>query len=618
MNLFRHDNETELKKLAASISEIGADITPSKRAKNQLKKRLLFAIEEQGAMQEYKGVVTKIKELASELRFPQRNKQSMRSRVLHYISLDLGSFSWMDVCANSIFNRTAWATAMIFIISFVSIFTFQVGTPVSYAKDSVLQNVEGDVYVYRGGMLLSAHNGFVLNENDKIHTGYSASATAIFSDDTVSRVAAESKLNVKKLVQDEMGNSGIILGIKEGRVWSKVSGVTDSDFSVATLQTVVEVGRNATFDVNAASDDMTEISVVENFVDVQLSSYSPAVKTTVVEGESLIVHGDKSEIVSIDERDEWLRMNLSKDEFESKMLAQEESAELEKEVGYLPDNKFYGIKTFKENLGVVLSINEREKLQNQVRIAQKRLNEAEVLASKGLTGSAEEVLREYKQTMLELTREYPDLIGIAEVEGELNKMIRADRMRYNTTLPGSSLYDVKEVIEEVEVLLANDRTRANQIALNQSSDDLYRVFDLLEHGGEAIAEVSIEGYTTTLGITLDNLSAYEQVDRDGYLKAAYATALEDLKTLEALEGVVEDGSNLDVVAIREGVVEKLNESLALYNEDGVYDEFVAELETLQAEDLDELVELSEFVGVNDENAATVDVALDAEEIMVVE
>ena len=505
---------------------------------------------------------------------------------------------------------------MIFVMSFVSIFTFQLNTPITYAKDSVLHNVEGDVYVYRSGMLLTAHDGFVLSEHDKIHTGYDSSVTAVFMDDTVSRVSGESKLNINTLSSDidVPGLTDITIGVAEGRMWSKVASTTGA-FNVATLHTVVKVDRNATFDVRVAEAESVEISVVENFVDVELSSYSPAVNTTVVEGESLIVNGDESKIVTLDEQDQWLRMNLSKDEFETQLLAQQNSAELEDAVGALPGGTLYGVKTFKENLGVVLSINEREKLENQLMRAQKRLAEAELLVQKGLTGNAEDVLKEYKQIMLTLTQEYPDLIGITEVESQLDSMISRDKRRFHTTLPGSSLYDVKEVVEEVEILLANDRVRANQIALNQSSDDLYQVFNLLEHGGEALAEGAVEDYLITLDAAFKHLDEYSQDDRQGYVHAAFDTAFEDLKTLNALEDVVAEGSSLDVQATRDQLLEMLDVHLMLVEDEELYSEFAYELETLQAEDLAELVELSEFTGVSSTNAATVDVAIDAEDVI---
>ncbi|MBT6069277.1 FecR domain-containing protein [Candidatus Peregrinibacteria bacterium] len=612
MNLFKSQDERELKALARRITKASDPVSLGSASKRRLKKRLFAVVEEQSELREYAGLIAKIIKVAEKVKASNEARWSMRRRVLNYISIDLGSFSFLDVCRKGLFGRTSVAVAMIFVFSFVSIFTFDLNTPIAHAKDSKLVSVDGDVYVYRDGMLQIAHDGFAIKEGDKIHTGYDSSATAIFMDDSLSRIASESKINVQKLYSDpyNFASTEVVIGLNKGRIWTKVTSLIEGSFNVATLHTLATADRSATFDVAAVDKESSEISVVENFVNVELSSYSPAVETTVVEGESLIVEGTSSMIVNLDEKDEWLRMNKSKDEFESQLIAQEDSLQREKDVGALPNDKMYKVKMLKENLGGVLSIGEREKLQNQLVTAEKRLAEAEFLIKKGLSGTAEDVLKEYKQIMFDLTRAYPDLIGIAEVEEELSSMLARDKRRYYTTLPGSSLYDVKEVVGEVELLLANDRTRSNQIALNQASDGLYQIFDLVEHGGEAVAEISIEGYTDVVASALENLDRYSQNDKKDYSYVALDTVLSDIKTLNALEEMLSDSElDLDVSITRDAAVEQIQEYLTSVNEDGFYDDMVVELENLTA-DLDELVELSEFTGINEENAATVSVEVE--------
>ncbi|MDP4008665.1 MAG: DUF5667 domain-containing protein [Candidatus Peregrinibacteria bacterium] len=609
MNFFKTDNGDDELKLEKGITNLASFGLPSKSVKKVMKSRLMSSINDQAELAQYEKMISPIRKLADSLQVPREVNMSMRRRLMNRISLDLGSFSWFDVCEKSIFGRASIATAMIIMISFVSIFTFQLNTPISYAKDSLLFNISGDVYVYRAGMLIPVVDGFVLQEGDKIHTGYGSGVTAIFMDRTMSRVDEESKLNLSKLYSDDFGNTEVTLGVAAGRIWSKVPSLIVGSFNVATLHTVVKVRRNATFDVDVDKEEQVAISVVENFVDVELSSYNPAVKTTVVEGESLIVSEGKNKIVSLDDKDLWLRMNMSKDEFEGQLLAQQGSSDLEDAVGFLPTDKLYGVKMFKENLGMVLGINQREKLENQLNIASKRLAEAEVLIQKGLSGNAEEVLKEYKQIMLDITHEYSDLIGIEDVERQLSAMMAQDKRRYYTTLPGSSLSDVKKVVGEVEFLLANDRVRANQIALNHASDDLYQVFNLLKHGGATMAEVSIEDYPNILQNTLRDLVAYNQHDQDGYFRAAFVTALSDLKTINALHEVVGFNGIINVESVQSRVIDTLDEYFVIANTDSSYDDLLAEFMVLQKDNLDELVELSEFVGVNDQNAATVDIAL---------
>ena len=86
--------------------------------------------------------------------------------------------------------------------------------------------------------------------------------------------------------------------------------------------------------------------------------------------------------------------------------------------------------------------------------------------------------------------------------------------------------------------------------------------------------------------------------------------LSDIKTLNALEEMLSDSElDLDVSITRDAAVEQIQEYLTSVNEDGFYDDMVVELENLTA-DLDELVELSEFTGINEENAATVSVEVE--------
>ncbi len=603
-------------KITNHIGRLAQDVTFSSRRKEMLKSRLISRIERDRCHEE-EALLYRLGQaiyaLASYVSIPALMKQHMRRRVVSFASLDLGTFSLWDMVwgrGMRFAGRFALAGVMVFLITFASIFGFPPATQVAFASESVLRDVEGDVYVYRSGMLLPVEEGFVLKEGDRIHTGYGASATALFADDTVSRIAGESKLNIYKLYANPENpeETMIMIGVAQGRMWSKVMGLTKSVFNVATLYALVETDHSATFDVRATEENSTEISVMENFVDVELSSYSPAVKTTVVEGESLVLKDGKSKIVALDTKDEWVRLNLSKDEFETQLLAQEDAENLEGDTGALPDDPLYSMKTFKEDLGVVLSMGEREKLAEELRIASNRLNEAELLINKGLRGSAEKVLVEYKERMLGLIEEYPELLGIASAKEELDAIIARDRRRFNTTLPGSSLYDIKEVVEEVELLLANDRVRANQIAFAQASDNLYQVFELVRLGGEVVALPSLEEYRNAFDRAFSDLSLYEQADRAAYLDEAFEIALNDVKILSALEEVV-DVEVLNVGELKDYIVSKLETYVAQENTEEQYAYVLMEMDILLAPNLLRLVQQSEFTGINSGNAATVDVSV---------
>ena len=219
MNFFKKDNSDDESRLEKGISNLASFGLPSKSVKKSIKSRLMGSINDQVEMRQYEKMISPIQRLVDSLEIPRELHMNMRRRIMNRISLDLGSFSWFDVCEKSIFGRAFVASAMIMVISFVSIFTFQLNTPISYAKDSTLYNVNGDVYVYRAGMLLPIVDGFVLKEGDKIHTGYDSSVTAVFMDKTMSRIDEESKLNLSKLYIDKAtSNTEITLGVADGRI----------------------------------------------------------------------------------------------------------------------------------------------------------------------------------------------------------------------------------------------------------------------------------------------------------------------------------------------------------------------------------------------------------------
>ncbi|MDW7675620.1 MAG: FecR family protein, partial [Bacillota bacterium] len=210
----------------------------------------------------------------------------------------------------------------------ISIFLFLLGNSAFAAEipvRAIITKLEGSVMIQAQGKAIAvpAILGTELKVGDRIITGTNGTLEIRFSDDSISRVSPNARVEVERLHIDTSDNSSItVLKSTMGKIWNKVQELTNknSRFEVNTPAAVAGV-RGTAFLVDVQNLMNSTIRVYEGTVGV-VSSESPT-DTSVQE---ILVNSNEqarvetgsapakgSEELDVMLVDEWEKDNLAED-----------------------------------------------------------------------------------------------------------------------------------------------------------------------------------------------------------------------------------------------------------------------------------------------------------------
>ncbi len=180
-----------------------------------------------------------------------------------------------------------------------------------------ITQIEGAVLIQEEdeAVTTSADPGMTVETGDTILTEEDSQAELKFADDSVARVAPDSRLVLEDLYQGGDGSNITILNIEMGRVWNFVEEFTERNcrFDVETPTSVAGV-RGTGFSVEVEDEDVAshrvyagEIGVVEAQTDRE--AIVGAYEQSIVEAEVEPV----AEPLDVIEVDDWERDNLVED-----------------------------------------------------------------------------------------------------------------------------------------------------------------------------------------------------------------------------------------------------------------------------------------------------------------
>lgn len=99
--------------------------------------------------------------------------------------------------------------------------------------------------------------------------------------------------------------------------------------------------------------------------------------------------------------------------------------EAEESPGILPDNPFYGLKVFVEKLQLTLTFNEKARIKLRLKLAERRLSEAEQMALRNKTQVVEQLIERYREHVEEAEQERERLrlrnITVEDVDEWMNR-----------------------------------------------------------------------------------------------------------------------------------------------------------------------------------------------------
>lgn len=407
-------------------------------------------------------------------------KAIIREKIFGRIEREAGFF-W--VFRTKIIFKKAVSYTLVALVVVTGVFSF-IARPqvVSAHPVTTLYEINGDVVVLRAGQTLVPQEDFTLYQSDIIDTR-GGMATIKYFDSSISRLDKNTKIKLSRLFSDEKGLiTQVELDFNKGQAWSMVLDLfDDSLFKVHMDAFTASVVDRATFSISAASDK-TEIGVFGNLVDLTLNN-GQTQNSVVLKGYKAVVKsGDKNkpDISPVLKKDlsfmemEWVEGNIKKDREYIVRVAQEQLTQ--HAVASAPDK-------LEESL--YLSLSEIEKLRVKLNIAEDKFIKGEALLADGKIDEARQNLVYLRQAIADLKAKADELIvsdpaSAQKLKNLANEKILKYKRAFSIITPDLPLYEAKQAIRDIELMIADDDYQKVRITLDIVSSILLETQNMVD------------------------------------------------------------------------------------------------------------------------------------------
>ncbi len=484
-------------------------------------------------------LIVSLKRSARSVVMPPWAKIMMKERILEYAE---SGVNWRSVSIQEgfgVFLQRASALLVLAVFAFGIVAVFPEKNAVTYAKGTFLDQVNGEVFVKRKLEMIKAKEDMRLEEGDVVVSEGESNATIRFFDDSISRLNEHTRLKIEKLYSEPHNPTltNVELYLENGQIWTKVVNLmSDSEFVVDTDDLRADVEKKAAFDLSAQAGE-SQISVYENVVKVEPVKVESKSKKTVVAGYKA-KSGDlglKIEKLPRNEvlrpTNEWIVANLDSD----KQYNQDLIADVENNVMNQDKDSEQNVKS----MDLPGTDNHIERFEK----AYQSFLEGESKLVSGDKEGAEALLKEFEIVSGEIIAELPALTVNDPQAAEVLKVLMKEKLAAQTkdlssALPGNSLYDAKEVMQDFELAMAETEVGKAEIQLEQAGDILLEIEQLIADDQDHLASSLLKRYQNkTNGITL-NLSEENMKEVKERLLPILEGQAEHMKTLTAIENSI--------------------------------------------------------------------------------
>lgn len=467
-----------------------------------------------------------------------------------------------------LFQKKFVAAALLFFMTFTMFMFMGVETNVVHASEfTTLDSFDGMVFVERDGEMVEMEEDMRIYENDRIVTGPDGKATVRFFDDSVSRLSSDTEIVVDVLHRPEESTvtSYVEIDLVNGNLWSKVLNLVEKKSSfVVQSSDVFTATKKAAFNVSVYDDDV-EVNVYKNVVDV----VTPKEIETVVSGQKAVLNTEnKVEVVKIaqeDKESDWVVDNLDTDRDytaevgETLLAAKVESTGAEVEDDFDADN------SLADNALLLLTFDDVKEMKMELDLAEKRLVAAEVkLNDENITiedkVAVEGVISSYSDTVVEYVNFVEDIRATdyeyaEELEQYVEDKIMLQKKNLSLLLPDAPSYDIKETVEELEVLIADDLDAEMIVISEQGLAKLSEAEDALELGETELAIQIVDDYKEDVDNTIKVIDSIDDADEEELKNELLDNVMDGMELLDEIKEVDSETDMVSDYEIAEIVVE---------------------------------------------------------------
>ena len=506
-------------------------------------------------------LVQKIRGVTRELQPSQYFRAVVKERVLEFIEVKEKRGFWSALSEFLWEGRKVLASVTVTALLLLVVFPIQLA-PEVLAKQTYLEIEQGKVWIERGGRQILGYNEMILQAEDEVRMETDSVATIYFMDDSLARLAGDTRLRIATLM-------GVELEVDYGKVWVRTVslGGGNTRFQVGVQGVNVEVKERATFEV-AVEKDSFQVAVLENKVDLKLQQAEGLLKKTLIknEGVVLIAGEDRFRPIALEENNQWWQKNMEQDKVYLAQLHEETSRNLEQKAGILPDSLFYPVKKLSESAKIAFTFDKLEREKQKLETAEQRLLEAQVMVLQGKKGVGGP-LEEFKKTFQSVTEEVKRM-EVEEGEKlteELEGNIKGYKKTLDPVLPDVGLYSVTNTIRETEVLIAGWEEKS-KVMLEHAYDRLVEAQEVLEQNENSVlVRAKLLEYRRAMQQAVAEIQQLPYEERKGMAQQFLEHKLKDLAVLKGL--LAEDSSfQSEIEQVKLSLIYDLNRLILSLNE----------------------------------------------------
>ncbi len=426
------------------------------------------------------------------------------------------------------FNRNFFAAATLMAVMFFSLYPKMPFFPSAFADEGTYIVVEqGTVEVVRGDQVKVVTEDLSLRAGDVIQVLDGSLAQIYFFDDSRMSLAPGTDIAISKLFIDDENRSDteIEVMVEKGNAWVQVINLTGEYdyFSVLTRDGEVRVDRAASMNVEV-SDEEVMVQVVNYLASFEIHGRDG----TLGEGTQLLVSGDDIVIEeSAIEEDVWFEYNVVEGDKHLRSVTEYYITESADKVKLLSKDPLYEIKKFQETVEKVVSI--ESAVQKSLDTAESRLAEAEHLISEGEEEEAGEKIQEYLTIVEGLVAEEENT---EEVKAQVDQATKGLSVKI---VENEELTAIQDVLDEVEETLSEDEKDKSLMKVNNASNKLNTVIDLIDEGSYVEAFENLTAYKEGAFAVASDISDVPEEDRVETISEILTKKIDDLQLLKIIE-----------------------------------------------------------------------------------
>lgn len=434
-------------------------------------------------------------------------------------------------------RKFKWGAAIAVVIVTARLSPLLFLAPPTIAESPVtLLSTRGTAEVLSGALWQPIRGEITLTRQTSIQT-QGGEATIILHDDAVFRLAPYTRVTLYDLSdRPERGSDDATIALEQGRLW--VLGLVPKNVRGVTV--VTPQGRVVLHEGSASIVEGADVSVMA--WDRSASVYRRGKQTNLFTGQYVVLGRDGSQALGKHDhaafQNEWTALNLGRDAAHRRDIAQSQQERRAASAGILPGTPFYSMKRLAEEMDVLLTFGEEQKVKKRITQANTRLNEAAALLNdKREDIQVQAALREYKTTLLQVASGSGGSTAVQHILQE--EVMEGVPATLAAALPGDSAYTLKQTVQETIAALPESLSKPD-VHAEAIIDELVAVKEQAELGDTTVARQKLAGITSSIAALGTGASV-----------ALSADALQEVEAIAMHVTAVVDAGNDDTSAVDE-------------------------------------------------------------------